>query len=64
MTIVSVHIDYHKRNYLVYMVIKTNNSSKNSNNLKYNITAGIKSLKKYEKKKKHDKKLYPRISRV
>ena len=32
------------------MVIKTNNSSKNSNNLKYNITAGIKSLKKYEKK--------------
>ena len=47
MTIVSVHIDCHKRNYLVYIAIKANNSSKNSN---LNKTAGNKSLKKYEKK--------------
>ena len=32
MTIASVPIDCHKSNYLVYMVIKANNSSENSNN--------------------------------
>ena len=33
MTIVSIPIDCHKRNYLVYIVIKDNNSSENSNNV-------------------------------
>ena len=32
MTIVSVPIDCHKRNYLVYMIIKANNSGKFSYN--------------------------------
>ena len=44
--ILSVPIDSHKLDYLVCMVSKTNNTRKNSNNLKYNIIKRYESLKK------------------
>ena len=34
-TILSIPIDSYKRDYLVFMLSKTNNTNKNSNNLKY-----------------------------
>ena len=34
-TILSIPIDSYKRDYLVFMLSKTNDTSKNSNNLKY-----------------------------
>ena len=34
-TILSIPIDSYKRDYLVFMLSKTNNTHKNSNNLKY-----------------------------
>ena len=34
-TILSIPIDSYKRDYLVFMLSKTNNANKNSNNLKY-----------------------------
>ena len=34
-TILSFPIDSYKRDYLVFMLSKTNNTNKNSNNLKY-----------------------------
>ena len=34
-TILSIPIDSYKRDYLVFMLNKTNNTNKNSNNLKY-----------------------------
>ena len=34
-TILSIPIDSYKRDYLVFMLSKTNDTNKNSNNLKY-----------------------------
>ena len=34
-TILSIPIDSYKRDYLVFILSKTNNTNKNSNNLKY-----------------------------
>ena len=34
-TILSIPMDFYKRDYLVFMLSKTNNTNKNSNNLKY-----------------------------
>ena len=34
-TFLSIPIDSYKRDYLVFMLSKTNNTNKNSNNLKY-----------------------------
>ena len=54
LTILSVPVDCQKRNYLVYIVIKTNSGKKNSNKLKYNITA----RNEYSRNKiTHNKKL-------